>query len=153
MEDTRLNPALVSLAECMSTTHDPWWIFGGAAFAVLSSDTASVTDIDVLVSDRDGQVLSDLFSAKNQADGGTNKFQSTWFLKTSLQGLPIEFMSSLLVKSGEHWKKVELQTRRALQIDDATIYLPEPNELAVLFELFGRPKDLERAQWLRSVLG
>lgn len=152
MENAQLTFALVALAECLSIARDPWWLFGGAAFAIVSPDSCLVKDIDVLVSDRDGQILSDLFGWKNHADGGTNKFQSTWFLKATLGGLPVEFMSSLHVKSGDHWKAVDLQTRRALPIDDAMIYLPEPTELADLFELMGRPKDLERAQQLRLSL-
>jgi hypothetical protein len=149
VENARLNSALVALTECLSITKDPWWLFGGAAFALMSYNSGSVKDIDVLVSDRDGQILSDRYGWKNHADGWTNKFQSTWFLKAALQGLPVEFMSGLRVKSGDQWKNVELQTRRGLQIDDAIIYLPEPAELRDLFELFGRPKDLERAERLR----
>ncbi len=153
MEENRLTLALIWIADCLSDSKEPWWIFGGAAFAISKSMSISVPDIDVLVSDRDCQALSTKFGWENEADGGNDKFQSNCFLKTSFQELPIEFMSGLKVKSGKHWRSVEPQTRHSKKLASAQIFLPEPRELASLFELFGRPKDLERAEQLRLFLG
>jgi hypothetical protein len=144
-----IESAIVFAAETLLAARDPWWIIGGAAFALMSSKAAELNDIDVLVSRRDAKTMSDLFGWSNIADGGNELFRSSWFLKTTHHNITIEFMSDLEVYRNQIWTSVQPQTRQSTPVGGHTIYLPEASDLACLFEAMGRPKDLERARLLR----
>lgn len=150
MSQSALDAALVFLTHHLEIISDPWWIIGGTAFEIMTSPDPIISDIDVLISNADAQRLIDLNGWVNQAEGGSTLFRSTCFLKTSYDGIPIELMSGLEVRQGVRWSPIAPQTRRKVAFGGIEIYLPEANELARIFETCGRPKDMLRAQYLRT---
>jgi hypothetical protein len=152
MEAAHLEPALAFLAEVVSITHDPWWVFGGAAFALLGAPLAPVSDIDVLVSRADAELLAKRYNWENQASCGNSLFQSTYFLKTVSHDMPVEFMAELKVKKTDGWALIEPSTRKKLSLGDVDIYVPDVADLADIFQTMGRPNDLKRASVLRHLM-
>lgn len=150
MNTQQLHIAALSLAHLLSRTRDPWWIFGGAAMALLGLESDEVKDIDVLISAADADILSKAFGFTNHAASGHSYFRSSWFTKLTLGDLPVEIFADFQVRHKQHWQHVSPVTCHELRLSGATLYLPAPLELADLFDLCGRPKDLSRATRLRN---
>ena len=60
----------------------------------------------------------------------------------------VDLMTGLEVWVGERWTRVTPGTRQAVDVDGRTLYVPARSELIDILRLFGRPKDLERAEGL-----
>jgi hypothetical protein len=148
MQAQSLHKAAQSLADLLSITRDPWWIFGGAAMALLGLETEEVKDIDVLVSAADGDILAKAYGLINYADSGHSRFRSLWFAKLILADMPVEIFADFQVKRGEGWQNIVPLTRHEVRVGAANLFVPEPIELADIFQACGRPKDLVRAERL-----
>jgi hypothetical protein len=149
MQTQRLHKAAHALADLLSITRDPWWIFGGAAMALLGVESEEVKDIDVLISAADAGILTKAFGFINHADSGHNRFRSSWFAKLTLDDMPVEILAEFQVGHGDHWERILPVTRHQIRLSGASFYTPEPQELADIFEKCARPKDLARATRLR----
>ncbi|MGL4405087.1 MAG: hypothetical protein ACRCT6_04950, partial [Notoacmeibacter sp.] len=62
----------------------------------------------------------------------------------------IEVMGNLRVLTNGLWQPLVLQTRIPVSGFGAPLWIPSVEEQISVFELFGRPKDLEKAKILRS---
>src|SRR5690606_13564230 len=62
--------------------HDPWWVFGGAAMALLGLSDWRVPDIDVLASPGDARRLADALGASVVTDPGEGQFRSRVYART-----------------------------------------------------------------------
>ena len=133
------------LADVMGRSRDPWWIIGSAAVALHGGDPGTIADIDVIVSRRDLDALYDTLPLTNTPDASKQMFTSDLFGLWSEPALDVEFMTGLKVRSGSDWQDVEPQTREAVTIGDASLFVPEKQELIAILHSFGRDKDLRRA--------
>lgn len=126
-----------------AAARDPWWIIGSAAMALHGVTGLEVGDIDLLMSRRDADALlrsRGVDPAPGEAGG---RFRSDVFGRWSAGGFVIETMG------GFHVDGVELVPRS--RIEAAGLFVPSVAELIAMCELFGRPKDAERAARLREL--
>jgi hypothetical protein len=60
-------------------------------------------------------------------------------------------MGDFEVRTGEVWRRVEPTTREPRTVAGRTLFVPSRRELAGILRLFGRPKDLARADLLSHI--
>jgi ABC-type multidrug transport system ATPase subunit len=73
------------------------------------------------------------------------RFRSDPYHRVDRPGcLPIETMGDLEVLSNGIWRKVRPETRVAVDIGDATVFIPTLDEQLAILRLFGREKDLAK---------
>ncbi|HYX03690.1 MAG TPA: hypothetical protein VE963_16475 [Reyranella sp.] len=138
---------LVAVAAVMEAAQEAWWLIGGSAVAVHGLDIA-IADVDVLMSARDlRRVMVDLHLAC-QEGVATDRVRSDIWVRWTALPLGVDFMSGLHIRSGERWTRVAPTSREAVAVEGAMLYVPSRAELADICRLFGRPKDLERAEGL-----
>jgi hypothetical protein len=59
-------------------------------------------------------------------------------------------MAGFYVATADGWMEVLPRTRVPVLVEGCAAYVPDRAELAAMLRLFGRPKDLERAELLTS---
>lgn len=126
-----------------AAARDPWWIIGSAAMALHGVPGLAVGDVDLMMSRRDAAALlrsKGLEPAPGEADG---RFRSEIFGRWSAGAYVVETMG------GFHVDGIELvpETRLAA----GQLHVPSVGELIAMCEMFGRPKDEERARLLRAL--
>ncbi|MEO1028476.1 MAG: hypothetical protein AAFX02_05400 [Pseudomonadota bacterium] len=144
--------SLKLLSRFLSECRDPWWVFGSAAIALCGFNPFGVRDIDVLVSMRDTERLMKAHSLVNIADGGNSKMRSDVFLRAKLGSVPVEIMSNFMIQSQNGWKLLAPATRVEIDVEGASLFVPDVNEQIDILYALGRPKDLARARSLRLSL-
>ena len=141
---------LVRVAEVLEAAQDDWWLIGGAAVA-LQGLAIEIADIDVLLSARDArQVIATLNIRPNEGVAIDRVRSDIWARWTALP-LGVDLMAGLQIRTDDHWTRVEPATREAVAVEGRVIYVPARVELVAICRLFGRPKDLERAEGLARI--
>jgi hypothetical protein len=138
---------MVRVAEELSGARDPWWLFGGAAVA-LHGLPIEVADVDVFMSARDIGELGSRLGIAADRDTPVDRIRSDIWLPWKVLPLGVDFTAGLAVRTGERWTPVVPRTREAMQVEGRTLYVPAREELIGILRLFGRPKDLARAEAL-----
>ena len=148
-----LATALADLAEAAAAAdlRDPWWVFGGAAMALLGLTDWRVPDIDVLASPSDARRLAAALDARIVMDPGEGQFRSRVYARTDGRSVPIEVMADLEVRTGADWRPVQFETRLPVATNGGRLYIPALAEQIATARLFGRPKDLARADALERL--
>lgn len=136
--------ALQRISGLLSAAADPWWVLGSAAMALIGVDPGEIRDIDVLVSRRDATALMDSHHWENQADGGTEQFRSSIFLRPGLGEKRVEIMSEYEIRRGDKWEPVQPASRLRVMLDDTALFVPERWEQIEILNRLARPKDRER---------
>ncbi len=151
-----LSPAfeasLFVIGEAASTCVDPWWIIGSGAAALHGVPDITVGDVDVVVSVRDALGLAAYWNLVPPKPQPHRHFHSDVYFQVPTTGLTIDLMAGFKVKKAEVWRPVPLATRQPITGAFGTVYVPEPAELRQLFLLFGREKDIARAQAVAEYL-
>ena len=138
---------LALVAETLADAEDDWWLVGGAAVALQGLDIA-IADIDVLMSRRDVvRVIARLGIAPVEGVA-IDRIRSEIWARWTAPPIAVDLMAGLQVRTGERWTRVAPGTRQAITVDVRTLYVPARPELIDILRLFGRPKDLERAEGL-----
>lgn len=143
--------ALTQVAAALREARDPWWVIGSAAMALAGLEDIEVADVDLLTSSADAPCVAAALDATppvGKADG--DHFRSCFFT-TDATPLDIEIMGDLEVMSNGAWTSVRPRTRRAVKVASAVFFIPEVAEQIDILRLFGRPKDLARAEKLGSL--
>lgn len=136
------------VAEKLTVAQDPWWLIGGAAARLQGARTVAISDIDVIMSVRDARrILADL-GIPPKADGGTDRFRSDVFARWTSPPVPVDLMGGFQVLARDGWQPVRPATREPVPVADKILYVPSRLELIGICRLFGRPKDLARAEAL-----
>ena len=148
-----LAAALEDLARAAADAdlRDPWWVFGGAAMALLGLTDWRVPDIDVLTGPGDARRLAEALEARIVADPGEGQFRSRVYARTEGRAVPIEIMAGLEVRTGGDWSPVAFDTRLPVAAGGGRLYIPALAEQIATARLFGRPKDLARADALERL--
>jgi hypothetical protein len=142
--------SLALVAEILADAKDEWWLVGGAAVALQGLDIA-IADIDVLMSRRDiVRVIARLGIAPVEG-AAIDRIRSEIWARWTAPPLAVDLMTGLQVRTGECWTRVAPGTRQAVNVDGRTLYVPARRELIDILRLFGRPKDLERAEGLARI--
>jgi hypothetical protein len=77
-----------------------------------------------------------------------DRIRSEIWARWTAPPIAVDLMAGLQVRAGERWTRVAPGTRQAITVDGRTLYVPARPELIDILRLFGRPKDLERAEGL-----
>jgi hypothetical protein len=131
---------------------DTWVVIGSAA-AVLAGAKVEVADLDLLTSVEDADRLIDAWHAKRDplyAPAASERFRSR-FARFHFPGMPVEVMGGLELNGAYGWQPV--QVNGIVQVACAGVSVPIPTRIEQIrvLESFGRPKDLQRAQYLRAL--
>lgn len=128
---------------------DPQWvIFGSAALALNGVSGIRTCDIDIMMS-REGAVNAErLLVAYLQEvdDGAGDLFRSRRSLYR-IQGMEVDISGGLEILSNERWEPV---TVRRVEVRQRVQYASLLDCMRLL-GLFGRPKDLERLDYLLRI--
>lgn len=148
-----LAQALSAVAEALSDAQDDWWIIGSAAVSLHGVAPVTVADIDILTTPEAALRLAGRWRVTPDPPGGDALFRSAVHFEHQLAGRTVDVMAELWVHGPVGWAVLHPKTRVPIAVGDATLYAPERAELIEILQLFGRPKDLERAALLRTVAG
>ncbi|HBV13039.1 MAG TPA: hypothetical protein DEB60_07940, partial [Brevundimonas sp.] len=85
-------------------------------------------------------------------DPGEGLFRSQVFGQILTTPVPVEVMAQMDVRAGADWTPVIFTTRQPITLDGGTLYVPTVAEQIEKCRLFGRPKDLQRAERLATLL-
>ncbi|MFI4959620.1 MAG: hypothetical protein ACHP7C_10750 [Lysobacterales bacterium] len=151
--------ALVTLRQALALVvpeldgccRDPWVVIGSAA-ARLAGVGVTIGDLDLLTSRRDADALIDCWQDCLQAtevQEGSDRFRSN-FARFTFPGLLVEVMGGLEVFSDGAWKVVAIAETVEVDVDGLNVFIPSTAEQVRVLEIFGRPKDLQRAALLKQ---
>ncbi len=143
MNRAALAETLDRVAGVLASAHDDWWVIGSAAVALHGAIT-DVSDIDILVSQRDGVTLMTRWHGGVTIGAASERFRSTPYARLAGAPLPIEVMGDLAVSVAGGWQRVVPATRIAIR----GIFVPARTDLVDILYLFDRPKDRRRAALL-----
>ncbi|WP_298467616.1 hypothetical protein [uncultured Erythrobacter sp.] len=146
--DHEVLATLRRVSRLLEAADDPWWVIGSAAVALHGGDPGAIADIDVITSRRDLDWLYEKLPLTNTPEEGKPMFRSERFGRWSEPEFDVEFMAGLTLQVDGEWLPVQPQTRRAIQIGKAHVFVPEREELIAILQMFGREKDLRRAATL-----
>mgnify|MGYP000967687422 CR=1 FL=1 len=147
-----LSAALDILASASGVMKDPWWVFGGAAMVLAGLTDWRVPDVDVLCSPRDAKALLDALHGEVTPDPGEGLFRSRVYGQVLTTPVPVEVMAEMEVRNGGDWQMVTFNSRIPVAVDGGRLYIPSVAEQIETCKLFGRPKDLQRAEQLQRLL-
>lgn len=133
---------------------DSWTLIGSAAAWLLGAEVV-VADLDVLTTVRDADALYEQWqscASHGFIPGDAGRFRSS-FNRYDFAGLPVKVMGGLEVAGARGW--VSITTGEVLSVDvfDLAINVPSAADQIRIFHLFARPKDLQRASLLESLIG
>lgn len=156
MIDAALSATLAEMAARLRATppRDPWWVIGSAALALAGVEGIAPNDVDLLLSVRDADACvaahADCLES-GDASAGQDRFRSR-FARLRFAPMPVEVMGGLQVHRDGRWKPVGVGETRIVALGAAAIRIPGIDEQLRLLELFGRDKDLAKAQRLRHFM-
>lgn len=142
--------ALTDVARLMRAAQHPWWIIGSGAVALHGAEAGEVHDIDLLIDKADA---TDILAAANLLPltmPPDPLFRSDVFAVLRRTSMPVEIMAGFAISGPNGWSQVRPQTREAITIGGATLFVPTLSELIALLYRMGRPKDLRRAAALEE---
>ncbi len=147
-------PLAVSLARIVAAAPAgaDWWLIGSVA-AKLSGINVEPQDVDVLASTATIEAIADNLGGGVSQGNRNERFRSRPFCRVTVEhGLDIELMGDLEVCRSGIWQPLVVTSRVAVEIAAGTVYVPLLGEQVRIFELFGRPKDLAKAELIKSHL-
>lgn len=132
---------------------DPWVIIGSTAAALAGADV-TVADLDVLTSTADARRLIDAWSIwldRAYRPEGGDRFRSHFARFHFADGMPVEVMGGLELRSVEGWQPVKVDEITLVHCAGVSVPIPAIAEQIRILENFARSKDLLRAQLLRAL--
>lgn len=131
------------------------WIVVGSAAAWLAGVRVIVADLDVLTSIRDAEALAVHWRERRDdvhvpADG--ERFRSR-FARFRFPVLPVEVMGDLECFGERGWEPVRIGEIVMAKLGGFAVPIPAVEEQIRVLEIFGRPKDRQRAAQLKLLSG
>lgn len=145
-----LAKTLEAAAVVLNRGGQKWVVFGGAAMALHGYDVGVVSDVDILVSAETATWLMKELAVENQADETSPRFRSDYLLRPSLGAVPIEVLADFRIFSRGDWQPIHPKNVTRMEVRGQTVFVLDQAELADVFDLCGREKDLVRSRMLRS---
>ncbi len=147
-----LYETLVATASILHDAHDRWWVIAGAAAAIHGARPINVADVDVILSADDARRLFPRLGIVPLPPGDHPRFRSAMFARWTRPPLVVEFMADFRLREEDGiWRPVAPQTREAVTIGPATVFVPERAELRTMFVRFGRATDRARIALLDRI--
>ncbi|WP_294314907.1 hypothetical protein [uncultured Sphingomonas sp.] len=146
----RVAAALADVAQLMRPAHHPWWIIGSGAVVLHGADAGDVHDIDVLIDRADAAAVLAAAEVTPLTVPPDPLFRSDIFAVWQGADVPVEIMAGFAIADPQGWWPVQPETREAIAVRDATLFVPARSELVALLRHMGRSKDLRRAAALEE---
>lgn len=138
---------LLSVKDDLNQLKDNYCIIGASGLILLDMEVGETSDIDILVSNRDAELLDVLWNKYKAPDFATKEddlFISD-FSRYTFNLLDIEIMGELRVKTNGVFEKLEIKEFIPVTLDkDFTVNIPTLEEYKKMLLLFGREKDLAK---------
>jgi hypothetical protein len=146
--DPNLKCTLDVVAEAAGELREPWWIIGSAAAVLVGLLDEPVADVDLLTDGEGARQLLRHWDFQAATPSPSPLFASEVFGRISVAPLPIEIMGGLHVRGN----RFVPSTRMPLRWKDRQLFVPDLPEQIAILRLFGRAKDLQRAERLSALL-
>jgi hypothetical protein len=147
-----LAATLDALAPALATLRHDWWLIGSGAMALLGLEGLTIGDVDVLAHPDDAKALLASLGCGWAPGEASARFRSGVFGRWTGAPLGVDVLGDFRVRSNAGWVLVRPVTRLSHQHNGFDFWMPSVAEMIAICELFGRPKDVERAALLRSLL-
>lgn len=144
-EKIKLSIALLS--DDLSKLQDPVYIIGSSALVLAGISLETTDDIDLLISHRDAEYLKNHWQSNKLGEylpNDADKFRSN-FGRFQWDKILVEVMGDLEVFDNDEWLKLQINEYFEISINQLSIRIPTLKEQERIFRLFGRPKDLAKA--------
>ncbi|GGD71371.1 hypothetical protein GCM10011514_39310 [Emticicia aquatilis] len=144
----KIKESITYISEDLTHLQDPFWVVGSSALVLAGIQLESIDDIDLLTSNRDADFLKQLWQnnkleAYSPAHG--DKFLSN-FGRFRFGEILIEVMGELKVFHENKWQILRINDWQEVVINEKlSVKIPTLAEQYRIFKLFGREKDLKKA--------
>jgi hypothetical protein len=146
----RLQAAVQFIAAESVSLEDAWWIIGSSAAFFSGLQHPMPNDVDLLVSARDARRLFAQWQVKPTEPAPSKLFRSLFGIH-SLRTIDIEIMGDLEIFADGEWQRLEPKTRERVATEAGCLFVPARGEQISILRLFGRPKDMARADALEMI--
>lgn len=125
-------------------------MIGSAAAYLAGLLDEPIADVDLLTSARDAWALLEVAGRPVEPPQPSELFRSAVFGRLRTAPLPIEVMGELRLAS-LGWRALRPRDRIGVAAGGATLFIPSAAEQIRILRLFGRDKDMHRAERLRCL--
>jgi hypothetical protein len=144
----------IALPTMARVLHDPWWIIGSAAMRLGGIANVEPADVDLLCSAGDADRLmavwqDHLDTAYRPRDD--DRFRSR-FARFHHLPMPVEVMGDLQVHVEAGWLSVCVDASQSVRCGEHTVSIPSWQEQIRILRLFGRDKDMVKADLISSYI-
>ncbi|RFS15244.1 hypothetical protein [Emticicia sp. C21] len=144
----KIEQLITFLSDDLLKLQDPFYIIGSSALVLAGIPLETTDDIDLLTSSRDADFLKKQWQANKvgeYAPKDSDKFRSN-FGRFQSDKVLVEVMGELEVFHEEKWQKTQIEDYFELSINQLSIRIPTLKAQERIFRLFGRAKDLAKAE-------
>lgn len=143
----KLEQSIAFLSDDLLQLQDPFYLIGSSALILAGIPLKTSDDIDLLTSYQDASFLRkhwqankvDIYSPKDE-----DKFRSN-FGRFQWDKILVEVMGNLEVFHEEKWQRLSINAYLEVKINQLSIKIPTLEEQHRVLCLFGRDKDLAKA--------
>ena len=144
----KIKQSIAILSDDLSKLQDPVYIIGSSALVLAGIPLEKTDDIDLLTSHRDAEYLKNHWQGNRLGEYSpkdADKFRSN-FGRFQWEKILVEVMGDLEVFDNGEWKKLQINDYFEISINQLSVRIPTLKEQGRIFRLFGRPKDLVKAE-------
>jgi hypothetical protein len=125
---------------------DNFCLIGSAALSLSGIKLDEISDLDILVSDRDADLLMAEWGNRLIKEHPTtdNELFCSKFSRYKFSLLDIEIMGELKVSNKGIWERLEIKDSESIAVGNVEIKIPTLDEQKRILQLFGRGKDKKR---------
>lgn len=143
----KIEQSIAFLSDDLSNLQEPFYLIGSSALILAGIPLETSDDIDLLTSYRDATFLKKHWQA-NKVDTywpkDVDKFRSN-FGRFQWDTTLVEVMGNLEVFHEEKWQTLIVKEYFEIEINQVKVRIPTLKEQHRIFCLFGRDKDLAKA--------
>jgi hypothetical protein len=129
-----------------------YFIIGSCAMLLSGLPISTITDLDLLMSSSDAAKLKHKWIhriKKNFSPENQHLFRSN-FARFDFGDLDVEVMGDLEVNKKNQWQRVLVEQVKEISIENMKIKTPTLQEQKRIFLLFGREKDIAKANQIEE---
>jgi hypothetical protein len=144
----KIKQSIALLSDDLSKLQDPVYIIGSSALVLAGIPLERTDDIDLLTSQRDAEYLKNHWQGNRLGEYSpkdADKFRSN-FGRFQWDKILVEVMGDLEVFDNGEWQKLQINDYFEISINQLSVRIPTLKEQGRIFRLFGRPKDLVKAE-------
>ena len=133
---------------------DNFYLIGSAALSLSGIKLDEISDIDILVSDRDAGFLLAEWGNRLIIEHTTkdDELFKSKFARYKFSFLDIEIMGELKVYNKGVWERLEIKDIESIAVGNFEIKIPTLDEQKRILQLFGRVKDKKRIKFIDKKL-